>query len=158
MFLDDISDFLLERKAEFVIDLVPSISLMSMSPYRMSASDLSEMKKQLEELLEKKFFRQSVSPWGMPILLVKKKYGSMRLCVNYRQLNKMKIKNKYPFRGLMTRWINYLVLACLVRSICVWVITRFAFGACMSAFRMKYDHYEYTVMSFGVSNAHGVHE
>ncbi|MCI73673.1 RNA-directed DNA polymerase (Reverse transcriptase), partial [Trifolium medium] len=62
----------------------------------MSASELNELKKQLEELLEKRFVRPSVLPWGEPILLVKKKDGSMRLCIDYRQLNKVTIKNKYP--------------------------------------------------------------
>jgi len=62
----------------------------------MSPSELAELKKQLEELLEKKFSRPNVSPWGAPVLLVKKKDGSFRLCVNYRQLNKYTIKNRYP--------------------------------------------------------------
>ncbi|MCI73272.1 RNA-directed DNA polymerase (Reverse transcriptase), partial [Trifolium medium] len=67
-----------------------------MAPYRMSASELNELQKQLEELLEKIFVRPSVSPWGAPVLLVKKKDESMRLCIDYRQLNKVTIKNKYP--------------------------------------------------------------
>jgi len=62
----------------------------------MSASKLGELKKQLEELLEKQFIRPSVSPCGAPVLLVKKNNGSMRLCVDYRQLNKVTIKNRYP--------------------------------------------------------------
>ncbi|MCI64551.1 RNA-directed DNA polymerase (Reverse transcriptase), partial [Trifolium medium] len=78
------------------IDLVPGTSPISMAPYRMLASELNELKKQLEELLEKSFIRPSVSPWGAPVLLVKKKDGSMRLCIDYRQLNKVTIKNKYP--------------------------------------------------------------
>ncbi|MCI87067.1 retrotransposon protein, partial [Trifolium medium] len=61
----------------------------------MSASELNELKNQLEELLEKRFIRPSVSPWGAPVLLVKKKDRSMRLCIDYRQLNKVTIKNKY---------------------------------------------------------------
>ncbi|MCI94364.1 retrotransposon protein, partial [Trifolium medium] len=61
----------------------------------MSASELNELKKQLEELFEKRFIRPSVSPWGAPVLLVKKKDGSMRLCIDYLQLNKVTIKNKY---------------------------------------------------------------
>ena len=69
---------------------------MSMAPYRMSASELTELKKQFEDLLEKKFVRPSASPWGAPVLLVKKKDGSMRLCIDYRQLNKVTIKNRYP--------------------------------------------------------------
>ncbi|MCI46318.1 RNA-directed DNA polymerase (Reverse transcriptase), partial [Trifolium medium] len=78
VFPDDISDMLPKREVEFAIDLVPSTSPVSMAPYRMSASELNELKKQLEELLEKKFIRPSVSPWGAPVLLVKKKEGSMR--------------------------------------------------------------------------------
>ncbi|MCI53339.1 RNA-directed DNA polymerase (Reverse transcriptase), partial [Trifolium medium] len=84
----DVSDVPPEREVEFSIDLVPSTSPISMAPYQMPASELKELKKQLEELLEKKFIRPSVSPWGAPVLLVKKKDGSMRLCVDYRQLNK----------------------------------------------------------------------
>ena len=76
--------------------MVPGTSPISIALYRMCASELGELKKQLEELLQKKFIRPSVSPWGAPVLLVKKKNGSMRLCVDYRQLNKVTIKNQYP--------------------------------------------------------------
>jgi hypothetical protein len=61
----------------------------------MNILELNELKYQLQELLEKKYIRPSVSPWGAPILFVKKKYGTLRLCIDYRQLNKMKIKNIY---------------------------------------------------------------
>jgi hypothetical protein len=84
------------REVEFSIDLVLGTKPVSMTPYRMSASELAELKKQLEDLLDNKFIRPSVSPWGAPILLVKKKDGSMRLCIDYRQLNKVTIKNRYP--------------------------------------------------------------
>jgi len=73
-----------EREVEFLIDLVPGTKPVSMTPYCMSASELAELKKQLEDLLAKKFVRPSVSPWGAPILLVKKKDGSMRLYIDYR--------------------------------------------------------------------------
>ena len=62
----------------------------------MSPSELVELKKQLEELLEKGLIRPSGSPWGSPVLFVKKKDGSLRLCIDYRQLNKVTVKNKYP--------------------------------------------------------------
>ena len=73
-----------EREVEFSIDLVPDTKPMSMTPYRMSASELAELKKQLEAFLDKKFVRPSVSPWRALVLLVKKKDGSMRLCIDYR--------------------------------------------------------------------------
>jgi hypothetical protein len=91
-FQEDIVDLPPAREMEFVIDLVPGTIPISMTPYQMSASELGELKKQLEELLDKKFIRPSVPP----MLLVKKKDGSVRLCVDYRQLNKVAIKNKYP--------------------------------------------------------------
>ncbi|MCI50848.1 RNA-directed DNA polymerase (Reverse transcriptase), partial [Trifolium medium] len=84
----DVSDVPPEREVEFTIDLVPATGPISMAPYRMLASELKELKKQLEDLLENKFIRPSVSLWGAPVLLVKKKDGSMRLCIYYRQLNK----------------------------------------------------------------------
>ncbi|MCI40023.1 RNA-directed DNA polymerase (Reverse transcriptase), partial [Trifolium medium] len=77
VFLEDVSDVPPKREVEFTIDLVPGTSPISMVPYRMSALELNDLKKQLEELLEKKFVRPSVSPWGAPVLLVKKKDESM---------------------------------------------------------------------------------
>ena len=69
--------------------------MASIAPYRMAPLELKELKLQLQELLEKGFIRPSVSPWGAPILFVKKKDGTLQMCVNYRQLNKMTVKNKY---------------------------------------------------------------
>jgi len=100
VFLDEIPDVPPERKVEFSIDLVPRTKPVSMTPYRLSAFELAELKKQLEDLLDKKFVRPSVSPWGAPVLLVKKKDGCMRLCIDYRQLNKVTIKNRYPLPTL----------------------------------------------------------
>ena len=68
----------------------------SITPYRMAPVELKTLKLQLQELLEKGFIPPSVSPCGAPMLFVKKKYGMLRLCVDYRQLNKMTVKNKYP--------------------------------------------------------------
>ena len=85
-----------DRDIEFVIDLVPGTSPIAKRPYRMAASELVELKKQLEELQRIGFIRPSSSPWGAPVLFVKKKDGIMRLCVDYRALNEVTIKNKYP--------------------------------------------------------------
>ncbi|MCI43408.1 enzymatic polyprotein, partial [Trifolium medium] len=72
------------REIEFSIDLMPGAQPISVAPYRMSPVELLELKSQLEELLRKHFIRPSVSPWGVPVLLVKKKDGTMRLCIDYR--------------------------------------------------------------------------
>ncbi|GAU43834.1 hypothetical protein TSUD_371130 [Trifolium subterraneum] len=159
VFPEDISDLPPEREVEFGIDLVPGTSPISMAPYRMLASELNELKKQLEELLEKKFIRPSVSPWGAPVLLVKKKEGSMRLCIDYRQLNKATIKNKYPLPRI-DDLMDQLVGACVFSKIDlrsgyhqIRVKTE---DVPKTAFRTRYGHYEYTVMPFGVTNAPGV--
>ncbi|GAU28867.1 hypothetical protein TSUD_293190 [Trifolium subterraneum] len=159
VFPEDISDLPPEREVEFGIDLVPGTSPISMAPYRMSTSELNELKKQLEELLEKQFIRPSVSPWGAPVLLVKKKEGSMRLCIDYRQLNKVTIKNKYPLSRI-DDLMDQLVGACVFSKIDlrsgyhqIRVKTE---DVPKTAFRTRYGHYEYTVMPFGVTNAPGV--
>ena len=85
-----------DREIEFVINVVPSTNPSSMPPYRMAPAELKELNEQLKELLDKGFIRPSTSPWGAPVLFVKKKDGSLRLCIDYRQLNKVTIKNKYP--------------------------------------------------------------
>ena len=70
----------------------------SKTPYRMALVELKELKAQFQELLDKGFIRPSISPWGAPFLFVKKKDGSMRLCIDYRKLNKVSVRNKYPCR------------------------------------------------------------
>ena len=85
-----------QREIEFAIDILPGVFPISKQPYRMAPTEMSELKIQLQELLDKGFIRPSVSPWGAPVLFVKKKDGSLRLCIDYRELNKVTIKNKYP--------------------------------------------------------------
>ena len=96
VFPDDISSLPLDRAIEFVIELIPGTEPISIPPYRMALAELKELKAQLEELLSKGFIRPSTSPWGAPILFVKKKDGSLRLCIDYRQLNWATIRNQYP--------------------------------------------------------------
>ena len=96
VFLDDISGLPPDREVEFTIDLIPGTEPISIPPYRMSPAELRELKSQLEELLSKGFIRPSISPWGAPVLFVKKKDGSLRLCIDYRKLNRVTIRNQYP--------------------------------------------------------------
>ncbi|KAG8499085.1 hypothetical protein CXB51_005500 [Gossypium anomalum] len=96
VFLEELPGLPLIREIEFAIDLVPRTSLISITPYRMALTELKELKSQLQELTDKGFLRLNFSPWGAPVLFVKKKDESMRLCFDYRQHNKVTIKNKYP--------------------------------------------------------------
>ena len=96
VFLDDLIELPLDRELKFTIDLVLGTTSISKAPYRMAPVELKELKLQLQELLDKSFIRLSTSPWGALVLFVKKNDGSMRLCIDYRELNRVTVKNKYP--------------------------------------------------------------
>ena len=85
-----------DREIEFLIDLIPGTGPISKRPYKMPVNELAELKEQIRELQAKGFIRQSSSPWGAPVLFVEKKDGTLRMCVYYRYLNDVTIKNKYP--------------------------------------------------------------
>ncbi|GKB14213.1 putative reverse transcriptase domain-containing protein, partial [Tanacetum coccineum] len=84
------------RQVEFQIDLIPGETLLARAPYRLAPSEMQELSTQLQELADRGFIRPSTSPWGAPVLFVKKKDGSFRMCIDYRELNKLTIKNRYP--------------------------------------------------------------
>jgi hypothetical protein len=96
VFPDELPGMPPDRDVEFVIELQPGTAPISERPYRMPPKELAEVKNQLQELLDKGYIRPSSSPWGYPALFIKKKVGSLRLCVDYRPLNVVTIKNKYP--------------------------------------------------------------
>ena len=122
----------------------------------MAPVDLKELKLQLQELLEKGFIYPSVSPWGAPMILVKKKDGTPRLYVNYRQLNKMSVKNKYPLPiidDLFDQLKGTSVFSKIdLRSRYHQLRIKDA-DVHKTTFRMRYGHYEFLVMSFGLTNA-----
>ena len=96
VFSDELSGLPPHRDVEFVIELHPGTSTISMTLLRMAPVELQELKVQLQELLDKVFITPSTSPWGAPILFAKKKDKTIRLCIDYRQLNRVTIKNRYP--------------------------------------------------------------
>ena len=96
VFPDDLPGMPPDRDVEFTIELQPGTAPISRRPYRMPPNELAELNKQLQELLDKGYICPSKSPWGCSALFVKKKDESLRLCVDYRLLNAVTIKNKYP--------------------------------------------------------------
>ena len=96
-----------DRDIEFLIELLPGTGPISKRPYRMLANDLEEIKKQIKELLDKGYIRPSSSPWGSLVFLVEKKDGSLRMVVDYRGLNEVTIKNKYPLSMINCKELRY---------------------------------------------------
>ncbi|KAL0367280.1 UNVERIFIED_CONTAM: Transposon Tf2-11 polyprotein [Sesamum radiatum] len=96
VFPEELTSLPPDREVEFVIELLPNTSPISRTPYRMAPAELKELKSQLTELLKRGFIRPSFSPWGAPVLFVRKKDGTLRMCIDYRGLNSITIKNKYP--------------------------------------------------------------
>jgi len=145
-----------DRDVEFVIELMPGTAPIAKRPYRMSADELKELKKQLGELLEKGFIRPSASPWGSPVLFVKKKDGTMRMCIDYRNLNAVTVKNKYPLPRI-DDLLDQLSKAKYFSKIDL----RSGYHQMKireedipkTAFVTRYGQYECTVVSFGLTNA-----
>jgi len=156
VFPDKIPELPPSRDVDFTTDLIHGAGLVSMAPYRMAPPELAELKKQIEDLLEKNFIRPCASPWGAPVLVVKEKDGSSRLCVDYRQLNKLTIKNKYPLPridDLLDQLRGAAVFSKIdLRSGYHQILVKLE-DVQKTAFRSRYGHYEYVVMPFGVTNA-----
>ena len=156
VFPDDISGLPPDRAIEFVIELIPRTESISIPPYRMAPAELKELKAQLEELLSKGFIRPSTSPWGAPVLFLKKKDGSLRLCIDYRQLNRATIHNQYPLPcidELFDQLHGSRVYSKIdLRSGYHQLRVR-ENDVSKTTFRMRYCHYEFLVMPFGLTNA-----
>jgi hypothetical protein len=156
MFVDEIPELPPRREIDFSIDLLPGSTPISKAPYRMSLPELTELKIQLQELLDKEYIRPSVSSWGALVLFVKKKDGTLRLCIDYRQLNKVTIKNKYPLPR-----INDLFDQVGGANIFSKLDLRSGYHQVRikdpdinkTTFRTRYGHYEFVVIPFGLTNA-----
>ena len=156
VFPDDISGLPPDREMEFTIFLIPGTEPISIPPYKMAPAELRELKAQLEEFLSKGFIRPSISPWGALVLFMKKKDGSLRLCIDYRQLNRVTIRNQYPlpridelFDQLQgSRVYSKIDLRSGYHQLRVQES-----DVPKTAFRTRYGHYEFLVMPFGLTNA-----
>jgi hypothetical protein len=148
--------YLPDREVEFVIELMPGTAPISKRPYRMPPNELKELKEQIKILLDKGFIRPSSSPWGCQALFVKKKDDSLRMCVDYRPLNEVTVKNKYPLPRIDilfdqpsgARYFSKIDLRLGYHQIKIRKedIPKMAFS-------IRYGLYEFTVMSFGLTNA-----
>jgi hypothetical protein len=156
VFPDDLPGMPPDRDIEFIIELQPGTAPISKRPYRMPPNELAELKIQLQDLLDKGFIRSSASPWGCPAQFVKKKDNSLRLCVDYRPLNAVTIKNKYPLPRidiLLDQLAGARVFSNIdLRSGYQQIKIRPS-DISKTAFSTRYGLYEYLVMSFGLTNA-----
>nr|GEV50868.1 putative reverse transcriptase domain-containing protein [Tanacetum cinerariifolium] len=129
VFPEDLSGIPPARQVEFQIDLVPGAAPVVRAPYRLAPLKMKELAEQLQELSDKGFIRPNSSPWGAPVLFVKKKDGSFLMCIDYRELNKLTVKNRYHQLRVREEDIP------------------------KTTFRTRYGHYEFHVMHFGLTNA-----
>ncbi|GKC62673.1 putative reverse transcriptase domain-containing protein [Tanacetum coccineum] len=147
------------RQVEFQIDLIHSAAPVARTPYRLAPSEMKELSDQLQELSDKGFIRPSSSSWGALVLFVKKKDGSFQMCIDYQELNKLTVKNHYPLPR-----IDYLFDQLQGSSVYSKIDLQSGYHQIRvheedipkTAFRTRYGHYEFQVMSFGLTNAPAV--
>ncbi|GJS45865.1 putative reverse transcriptase domain-containing protein [Tanacetum coccineum] len=159
VFPEDLPGLPSARPVEFQIDLIPGAAPVARAPYRLAPSEMKELSEQLQELSDKGFIRPSSSPWGAPVLFVKKKDGSFRMCIDYCELNKLTVKNRYPLPR-----IDNLFDQLQGSSIYSKIDLRSGYHQLRvreqdipkTAFRTRYGHYEFQVMPFGLTNAPAV--
>jgi hypothetical protein len=156
VFPDELPGMPPDRDIEFAIELQPGTTPISKRPYRMPPAELAELKKQLQELLDKGFIRPSTSPWRCPALFVNKKDESLRLCIDYRPLNTVTIKNKYPLPRidvLFDQLVRAKVFSKIDLRSSYHQIKIRASDIPKTTFSTRYGLYEFLVMSFGLTNA-----
>ena len=156
VFPDDLPGLPPDREIDFQIELAPGTEPISRAPYRMAPAELKELKVQMEEMVNKGFVRPSTSPWGAPVLFVKKKDGSMRLYIDYRELNKVTIRNQYPLPridDLFDQLQGAKVFSKIDLRSGYHQLRVHDDDVPKTAFRTRYGHFEFLVMPFGLTNA-----
>ncbi|GKC42518.1 putative reverse transcriptase domain-containing protein [Tanacetum coccineum] len=156
VFPEDLPGLPPARQVEFQIDLVPGAAPVARAPYRLAPAEMQELSTQLQELSDRGFIRPSSSPWGAPVLFVKKKDGSFRMCIDYRELNKLTVKNRYPLPR-----IDDLFDQLQGSRVYSKIDLRSGYHQLKvpeedipkTVFRTRYGHYEFQVMLFGLTNA-----
>ncbi|GJS03293.1 putative reverse transcriptase domain-containing protein [Tanacetum coccineum] len=156
VFPNDLSGLPPSWEIEFRIELVPGAIPVAKYPYQLAPSKIEEFSGQLKELQDKGFIRSSLSPWGAPVLFVKKKDGSFRICIDYRELNKLTIKNRYPLPRIDdlfdqpqgSQYFSKIDLRSRYHQLRV-----HEDDISKTVFRTHYGHFEFTVMPFGLTNA-----
>nr|GEW73781.1 putative reverse transcriptase domain-containing protein [Tanacetum cinerariifolium] len=156
VFLEDLLGIPPTRQVEFQIDLIPGTVPVAWAPYRLAPSEMKELSDQLKKLANKGFMRPSSSPWRAPVLFVKKKDGSFRMCIDYRELNKLTVKDRYSLLR-----IDDLFDQLQGSSVYSKIDLRSGYhqlrvreeDISKTAFRTRYRHYEFQVMPFGLTNA-----
>jgi hypothetical protein len=156
VFPDDLPGMPLDRDIEFIIELQPGTAPISKRTYCMPPKELAELKNQLQELLGKGYILPSSSPWWSPALFVKKKNGSLRMCVDYRPLNAVTINNKYPLPRmdvLFDQFVGAKVFSKIDLRSGYHQIKIQPSDIPKTAFSTRYGLYEFLVMYFGLTNA-----
>ncbi|GJY92612.1 putative reverse transcriptase domain-containing protein [Tanacetum coccineum] len=147
------------RQVEFQIDLIPGAAPVARAPYRLAPSEMQELSDQLQELADRGFIRPSTSPWGAPVLFFKKKDESFRMCIDYRELNKLTVKNHYPLPkidDLFDQLQGSSVYSKIDLRSCYHQLRLRDKDIPKAAFRTRYGHYEFQVMPFGLTNVPAV--
>ncbi|GJR09023.1 putative reverse transcriptase domain-containing protein [Tanacetum coccineum] len=156
VFPNDLKGLPPQRQVEFRIELIPETTPVAKSPYHLVPLEMQELSEQLKELQDKGFIRPSHSMWGSPMLFVEKKDGSMHMCIDYRELNKLTVKNRYPLSRIDdlfdqlqgARYFSKIDLRSGYHQLRV-----HEDDIPKTAFRTRYGHFEFTVMPFGLTNA-----
>ncbi|GJY53953.1 reverse transcriptase domain-containing protein [Tanacetum coccineum] len=156
VFPDDLKRLPPQRQVEFRIELIPGATPVAKSPYRLAPSKMQELSEQLKGLQDKGFIRPSHSTWGAPVLFVKNKDGSMCMCIDYHELNKLTVKNRYPLQRIDdlfdqlqgARYFSKIDLRSGYHQLRV-----HEDDIPKTAFQTRYGHFEFTIMPFGLTNA-----